>query len=274
MYRKKYSLYGLAMLTALMMTGCAATREKFESIKTRFREPVGPAVLVAQYTENPVTVDGILDDPVWIKSAVYNLTLSSADRLALKKKDRSPGADRLKEDGEARLAWDENYLYVGIKFYDSDIVQESDENQQHFYASGDLVEIFIKPENSSWYWEIYGTPNEKKTVFWFPGRGRLGLKSGFEPGMNLDDVLVGAQVKGTLNNWEDVDEYWTAEMAIPVKGLIAHGDAFGPGTGWRILVARYNFSRYLTWKELSMVPQLSVTNYHLIEEFGILDFAK
>jgi len=274
MYGKKYLLYGMALFMALMITGCAVTKEKIGSLASRFKEPVGPAILVAQYTEKPITVDGILDDPVWLKSTVNHLTLSSADKLSLKKKDKSPGADQLKEAGEVQLAWDENYLYVGVKFYDSDIVQESAENQQHHYSSGDLAEIFIKPENSTWYWEIYGTPNGKKTVFWFPGRGRLGLKSGFEPGMNLDDVLIGARVQGSFNNWEDVDEYWTAEMAIPAKGLTAHGDAFGPGTEWRILVARYNFSRYLTWRELSMVPQLSVTNYHLLEEFGILEFAK
>lgn len=266
-----YMVYGLTAMVLFFVAGCAVTPNAWKKEK----QPFVPQTIVAQYAEKPVVIDGNLDDAVWQKAQVYQLDLAKDLYLPFEqRKDQRPGIDGLKEPGEVRLAWDENYLYLGIKFYDSDIMQESDEDQQHHYSSGDLVEIFLKPEKSTWYWEIYGTPNAKKTVFWFPGRGRLGPKSCWEPGMNLDEVLIGTQVKGTLNDWRDRDEYWTAEMAIPVKGLTAHGDAFGPGSDWRILVARYNFSRYLTQKELTMVPQLSVANYHLLEEYGILRFEK
>ncbi|MBN1445771.1 MAG: carbohydrate-binding family 9-like protein [Candidatus Omnitrophica bacterium] len=257
-----------------MLSGCAGTDGYWEKT-SQSKEPAGPSVISASYTEKPIVVDGKLDDAVWSTAAVYNLSLSKNDMLPIEKRnDKRPGIDVFREQGEARLAWDEKYLYVGIRFYDSDIVQENNEDQQHHYQKGDTLEIFLKPEQSTWYWEIYTTPNAKKTVFWYPGRGSAGLPSGFEPGMNLKDVLAGAQVKGTLNKWQDKDEYWTVEMAIPVKGLTARGDSFGPGSEWRILIARYNFSRYLPWRELSMAPQLSITNYHLLEEFGILEFQK
>lgn len=262
-------LYGISMMTAVFFAGCAVT----PGIKTKGKTSVNPAVLVAQHTEKPVVIDGKLDDAVWHKAPVYNLDLAKDLYLPFEqRKDQRPGINGLKEPGEVRLAWDERYFYVGIKFIDSDIVQESNEDQQHHYLEGDLVEIFLKPEKNTWYWEIYGTPNAKKTVFWFPGRGRLGVKSSWNPGMNLDEVLVAAQLKGTLNDWRDRDEYWTLEMAIPVSGLTAHGDTFGPNSEWRILIARYNYSRYLSQKELTMIPQLSVGNYHLLEEYGILRF--
>ncbi len=273
--KKFFMLYGTVAAVLLMMTGCASTKEKFWQITSKFKEPAGPAVLSASYTEMPVVIDGYLNDPVWRKTPVYHLSLSNTDMLPIERRnDKRPGIDVFREAGETKLAWDENYLYVGIKFYDSDIVQENNEDQQHHYQRGDTLEVFLKPEKSTWYWEIYTTPNARKTVFWYTGRGSAGLPSGFEPGMNLDEVLVGARVNGTLNNWQDKDEYWTAEIAIPIKGLTAHGDSFGPGSEWKILIARYNFSRYLPWKELSMAPQLSMTNYHLLEEFAILEFQK
>jgi len=254
----------------LLITGCGGISETTE---TPVREDAVPVTLVAKKTQKPLVIDGELNESVWENAIVYQLDLSTDYDLHPNQRPvKRPGTGTLKETGTVQLAWDDNYLYVGVKFHDSDIVQESDENQQHHYTSGDLLEIFLKPENSSWYWEIYGTPNEKKTAFWFPGRGRLGLKSGFDPGMPLEDIRIATRLEGTLNNWRDRDGFWTAEMAIPVQSLTAHGDAFGPGSKWRILVARYNFSRYLPWKELSMVPRLSTTNFHLLEEFGVLEF--
>ncbi|MDD3725739.1 MAG: carbohydrate-binding family 9-like protein [Candidatus Ratteibacteria bacterium] len=252
----------MVLCVLLFFSGCALTPKK-TGIGTKV--PVELVPVIAKYSERPVVVDGKCDDAVWKDAQKYKLSLS---------KDKVKEGNTLQEEGEVQMAWDENYLYVAIKFYDSDIVQEGTEDQQHLYTTGDLVEIFLKPEKSSWYWEIYGTPNEKKTSFWFPGRGRSGLPSCFEPGMKLEDILIAAQLKGTLNNWKDKDDYWILEMAIPVKELTKYGDAFGTGSEWRVLIARYNYSRYLSQKELSMFPQLSVTNYHLIEEYGKLIFEK
>ncbi len=71
-------------------------------------------------------------------------------------------------------------------------------------------------------------------------------------------------MQGTLGNWKDTDTCWTAEMAIPIKDLARHGNAFGPQADWRILVSRYNYSRYLDGPgpELTMTPRLPRTNYH------------
>lgn len=252
---KYVDIFGLFFV--ILFSGCALTPK----INKGEKEMVATPCIITKYSEVPVVIDGKFDDPVWKIAPVYKLTLS--------KDDESKG-NVLQEKGEAQVAWDENYLYVGVKLYDSDIVQESDKDQDHHYQKGDVVEIFLQPEQSTWYWEIYGTPNCKKTVFWFPGRGRTGLSSCYEPTIELNEILIATEIKGTLNNWKDRDEYWTLEMAIPVKELTKYGDAFGSNSEWRVLIARYNYSRYLPWKELSMYPQLSITNYHLIEEYGKL----
>ena len=81
---------------------------------------------------------------------------------------------------------------------------------------------------------------------------------------------------GTLNNWQDRDRCWTAEMAMSIKDLTARGERFGPDGDWRILVARYNYSYHLAKKgpELSSSPRLSTANYHLLDEYAVLKLAK
>jgi hypothetical protein len=71
-----------------------------------------------------------------------------------------------------------------------------------------------------------------------------------------------------------VDKGWRAEMAMPLKDLRAYGAEFTPGANWKILVGRYNYSRYLDAIELSMTPQLSKTNYHLYEEYADLEIVR
>lgn len=237
----------------VLATGCASLWK---------REKVQP-VITARYTAQPVIVDGKLDDPAWKNAQAFPFSFSVADRLE--------GGKDLVEAGEARVCWDDQNFYLAVTFTDSDIVAEGTEDQLHHYLMGDVAELFLKPVDKSWYWEMYVTPAGHKTTLWFAGRGRLGLKSSES---NPGGLRVAAQCQGTLNKWEDKDTSWTGEMAVPIKDLTARGETFGPGSRWTILVARYNYSRYLSWKELSMTPQISKTNYHQLEDYAILSLVK
>ena len=250
-----YRIAALCMVTAL--SGCTLPKRKKPS-----PEPAPPPVVTARHTATPVKVDGALDDAAWTAATVYQMSLS---------KDKIEREKALKEGGEVRLSWDDKNFYVAVKFTDSDIVAEGEEDQLHHYKFGDLVEVFLKPVRSTWYWELYATPGNKKTSFWFPGRGRVGLDSGWNYKCGL---RVASKSEGSLNNWEDRDSHWVAEMAMPLKDLTARGDVFAPGAKWQILVARYNYSRYLSWKEYSMVPSLPRTNYHLHEGYAVLELVK
>ena len=98
------------------------------------------AIMTAKYTAEPVVVDGILNEPVWQKAAVYRMHLSA---------DRSKN-NELEEVGQVRLAWNEEYFYVGVKFDDSDIVAEGKTDQLHYYQFGDVCELFLKPADKPW----------------------------------------------------------------------------------------------------------------------------
>lgn len=223
-------------------------------------KPPEQPVMRAQYSATPVNIDGVLDDKVWRQAASYPLNLS---------KDNTANGRKLIEPGFIKLAWDKENLYLAVDFSDSDIVAEGEEDQIHHYKFGDLAELFLKPADRTWYWELYVTPRGKKTTFWFPGRGRLGLESNNKAASGLQ---VAASCSGTLNEWKDNDKGWTAEMAMPVKDLTALGQKFGPGSDWTILIGRYNYGVSLPEKELSTHPQLSKTSYHLYEEYAKLIF--
>jgi hypothetical protein len=222
--------------------------------------------MVAKYAEN-VKMDGKLSDPAWIKAPEYHFEL--ADNAYSKEPEslRKSLGDTLRENGTAKMLWNHRYLYVGAKMEDSDVVAEGKADQTHLYQTGDLVEVFLKPANETFYWEIYGAPNNMKTCFFFPGRGRIFVPSCAE---YKSDIIVSASVDGTLNDWRDRDRGWSVEIAIPVETLTRLGTKFDNASEWTILLARYNYSRYLPMKECSSAPRLSAPNNHIYEDYARL----
>ena len=211
----------------------------------------------AVYAKTPVTIDGQLDDAVWALAPAYELRLSE---------DRTLSGDLLKESGVVRFAWNENCLYAAFEFTDSDVVAEGTKDGEPHFSLGDVAEFFLWPDMRTWYWELYATPHGKQSSFFFPSPGRM-LPSSFKNHLHLQ---VASQIHGTLNDWSDRDKGWTAEMAIPVKEITARGEAWGPDACWHVLVGRYNYSAYLSRPELSAMPKLSTTNFHLRGEYARL----
>ncbi|NQU12059.1 carbohydrate-binding family 9-like protein [bacterium] len=236
----------VAVAALALLAGCATPSAPVAAVT-----PTCVAVRAAA----PVKVDGKLDDLVWTKAPVYSLVV--------------PAKAEPQEAGTAQFAWDDQNIYVAVRFTDSDVVQENDQDQQHHYLSGDLAELFLKPADETFYWELYANPNQRRTTFFLPGRGRQGLPSMEKYTCNLK---IGAVVEGTLNNWRDRDQGWTAELAMPWADLAAQGAAVGPQSAWRVLVARYNYSRWLSRLELSSTPRLPARDYHLWESFAPLEF--
>ncbi len=247
------------LLLTVCFIGCTtiSAAEK----KHKINDDASKVMSVAR-TKSPLKIDGNLDEPVWKDAKVYKL-----DRAA----NRARSGKKVAQSGEVRLAWDLNYFYVGIIFNDLDIIGEGKEDQLKHYKFGDICELVLTPENETWYWEIYATPAGKKSCFFVPGRARVGLPSMLE---YKSELKVASKVNGTLNDWRDKDVSWSAEMAMPIKELTSHGEKFDNEGGFKILVARYNFGRYLDNEsaELSMTPQLSVENFHLLHEFATLKF--
>ena len=184
------------------------------------------------------------------------------------------------EAGYVKYLYDDNYLYVRAEFIDSDIVVNATTDGGHFYKDGDVLEVFIKPGKSNYYWEIYGTPNKLNTRFVYGSRSNLGLPSGFKH--DEVGIKVASRINGTFNKRDDRDTSYVVLVAIPLTelnrphlktGHPAGTVPFAPGEDWRVQSARYNYSRYLNNYELSSYPQ-TYGGYHSLEYFAQIELLK
>ena len=211
------------------------------------------------YYAPKIPFSACLSDAVWKKSAVYPFMRSVGELSDFYK---SPW-----EGGKLRLLYDDEYLYIGAQLQDSEVLSDGKKNQDFLYAKGDVVEVFLKPADQNYYWEIYGTPHKLTSCFYFPARGMLGLPSGYQdPGAA---VKVDARVFGTFNQSCDKDIGWNVLIAIPLADLRKNGMKFVPEEKWTIFVARYNYSRYLPACEFSGVPQ-KFADFHVLGDYARL----
>lgn len=227
--------------------------------------------VVAKFAES-VKLDGKMGDPAWAKAPAYQFSLPETiyDRTPEHLKRRL-GKD-IVEKGSVKFLWNGDYLYVGAKLDELDVVNEGKEDQTHLFLLGDLIEVFLKPEHETYYWEIYGAANGRKTCYFFPSRARTMFPPCAE--YSCPDLQVSATVDGTLNDWTDKDKGWCVEIAIPVKNLTSLGAKFDNSAEWTVLIGRYNYSRYLLVKENSSIPHISATDFHLHEDYARLVLEK
>lgn len=238
----------LLILFLASLAGCGVTPHPGATAR--------PVELIAPYSYKPIVVDGNLDDPVWQTATVYHMAALPPFKLT--------------ETATIRMAWDDRFVYLAAQIIDSDVMAEGTQDGMLHYDYGDVLELFLKPEDRYGYWECYVTPRGNQSAFYFPGCGRRPLKVFIPAGR----IQVAAQVQGTLNDYSDRDRGWTAEMAIPIELFARENVRIGPGTSWRVLVGRYNFSRYLAQEQLSSFPAVSATSFHLLDEYAILKFIK
>ncbi len=243
-----------AGVAGLVLTGCCCYQNPA-------RDPQFCAPITCQKISQPIQLDGKLDDPAWAEAAEYNLIV--CDRLS----DKPPLEQQLImgdvfEKATVKIAHDDDYIYVGACLEDHDVVQTTEEEQQHSYKTGDVLEVFLWPDQFPFYWEIYSTPNSKRTVFFFPAGGypKGGVLSSTELPPGLE---AASQIQGSLNDSSDRDEGWSTEMRISKAELAKQGVKFEPGQSWRCLIARYNYSKKFYLEQNSTYPQLPQFNYHI-----------
>ena len=209
---------------------------------------------------NDFELDGQLRSPEWKKADVWPL-----NRIGDRPEELGP---ELNEKGNVRMLHSEDYLYVGVDMEDSDVVQQGTRHQTHLYSTGDTIELFFKPADDTYYWELYGTPNELKTAFFYPSRSYVFLP---DSDALLPEFEVKAHIDGEFNNWQIRDRGWSIEFKLPLKTFEKYGARFRPGHSWQFLAARQNYSRWLPFKENSTVPAIQISDFHLIRQYGKLE---
>ena len=236
-------------------------------------EPARP-VVIATYTPVPITLDGKLDDIAWNRTPSYELVHSGGQFDFKPEKSLREFRKGVVEPGYVKVLWDERYLYIGFDLVDRDLEDHATSHQALLYQLADTAEVFLKPMNQTWYWEFYVTPNKYTASFFFPGRGLKGLATIFSKTPAVKGIRRSAFCKGTLNNCWDQDKRWTVELAIPRAEIGMQGEKLDPEVPWLIFFARYNFGRYLPWKETTAFPYQAKFDYHIHEDYARLKMVK
>lgn len=201
------------------------------------KKEAGSKLYVCRKAAQPIVIDGKLDDPAWKTADPIKRFFHYPDRDA---------PVPLKEDKiQAFFLYDQDYLYVGAKIRDRDIVANpagKTQKKETIHLDGDVFEVFVMPEGSkTTYYEIHVNP---LNVVW---DARMVAKDY----MTFNDVSEwnsgvksAVTVDGTINQMDE-DQGWTVEEAIPLSCFTGRdGKVIPPRPGgiWRVNVAMYDYS--------------------------------
>ena len=181
----------------------------------------------------------------------------------------------------AKLLWNDDYLYVAYDLEDPHVwgtVYPRDTWMFCYGISASFVKLYLDPDgdgrnfsemhlnpaNSFWDMFFIHTSDDHP---WLPlclnyeySKGRFNQDNNPYARLdwNCEGIKTAVYVRGTLNNSNDLDQGWSAEMAIPWKSLTKltgkgqscpphRGDAWAIHLGRRYLSMEGSNTRYMTW---------------------------
>ncbi|MBC2607515.1 carbohydrate-binding family 9-like protein [Pelagicoccus albus] len=186
---------------------------------------IEPATYQCLKATEPVVIDGKLDDAAW-RNAEWTSDFVDIEG------DAKP---RPRFQTKAKMAWDDNYLYVSAILYEPDVWGTLTEHDSVIFQDNDF-EVFIDPDSDNHgYFEF---EINALNTFWDLTLPKPYMDMGSaDNSWEIRGIKTAVSVQGTLNDPSDEDRSWIVEMAFPWE---AYGDTGVPEEGdfWRI-----NFSR-------------------------------
>ena len=162
------------------------------------------AVSVSRLND-PVTFDGIPDEPLWDKLSRFELTMH-----------RPTFGLQPSENSDVRIGYDEEFLWIGAKLYMRDASKifspsrKRDEELEEYDGLGILLDTYDDNENAL---AFYTNPSGLRTDYTISGDAQMSGGPGFGSAMNLSWNTFW-DVKTTVD-----DKGWYLEMRIPFSSL-------------------------------------------------------
>ena len=193
------------------------------------QEPKIPRTYTALKTESVLKIDGKDSENSW-KEARW-----STDFIDIE------GKKKAKYQTNVKMLWNETYLYFFAKMEEPHIWGTLKQRDTVIFYNNDF-EIFIDPDGDTHnYYEF--EMNALNTVW-----DLFIVKPYREPAPIIDSwdiqgLKTAVDIKGSLNNPSDEDEYWAVEIAIPWKVLLEADPAnkIPANDFWRINFSRVNW---------------------------------
>lgn len=204
---------------------CQETKE-FPKSKIFFN----PEKYVCYQTNSKIIIDGKDDEEDWQKAEWTKSFVDIEGELKPKPYHNT----------KVKMLWDENYFYFFAKLEEPHIWAKLIKRDTVIFYDNDF-EVFIDPDGDThkyYEFEINAFNTQWDLLITKPYRddARVALN-----GWDIDGLKTAIDIKGTINNPKDTDEYWTVEIAYPFKALSELDEMNYPpkdGDQWRV-----NFSR-------------------------------
>ncbi|HTN89340.1 MAG TPA: carbohydrate-binding family 9-like protein, partial [Sorangium sp.] len=212
-----------------------------------------------------IAIDGRLDEPAWQAAGRTGPFVN----VGTGREDRS-----LPTQGEARLLWDEAFLYVGFDVSDGTITGGFPQGARdpHLWER-DTVEVMIDPDgdgDNKDYYEIQISPQNLVFDSQFddynaPRGGASGPFGHQEWSAGLASAV---ELRGTIDDDSDEDRGYVVEAKIPWSSFAkARSAPPSPGDAWRMNFYAMQNNGGAAWS-----PILGQGNFHRARRFGRVRF--
>lgn len=214
-------------ITLIVIASFVARSEPLVVKETKSQ--IEPRTYVCYRSEEPVKMDGKLDDESWANTVWTEEFVDIEGELKPKPYFRT----------RAKMLWDDEFLYIAAELEETDIWATLTERDSVIYHDNDF-EVFIDPDGDTYnYYELevnaFATAWDLMLIKPYRDGG---------PAINAWDIhglKVAVDIDGTINKPGDKDTKWTIEIAMPWKVLKEAAPGNRPPKNdeqWRI-----NFSR-------------------------------
>lgn len=238
---------------------------EFKAVEAPVAPPAGivPAstgqVFECRRAPSGIQVDGNIDTPAWAGAATIGNFLQM--------NTTAPARSRT----EAKLLWDDQYLYFSAQMDDTDVYATIKEHNGMLW-NNDVFELFFKPDsNKLGYYEFEVSPLNTTLEMYLPSRGSGGY--GRWVGKHKFNLESKVQLRPgtTLNNPSDRDGGWIVQGRIPWTDFAPTGGKPAVGAEWKFTLARFDFSVNLEMPEPSTISPVK-DGFHDYEKYLTLRF--
>ncbi len=238
-----------------------------------------PKHYIVNKINDQINIDGRDDELAW-NNAIYTDDFIDIEGIKIPSQKTN-----------VKMLWDEKFLYVFAKLYENHIWGDITKRDEVIYYNNDF-EVFINPNDDVFSYgeiEINALGTEWDLFLNRPYR----LKGKADSSWDINGLKSAVDMSGTLNDSNDLDDYWTVEIAIPLKEIeklnnSGKDEKVISGDVWRINFSRVNWDfeinngvysrkkengKYLPEYNWVWSPQ-GIINMHVPENWGYLVFSE
>ena len=167
-----------------------------------------------------------------------------------------------------RAGWRGNSLLIFAELEDADIFTRASAHNQRMWELGDVLEIFLSPENSARYVEFHVTPNNLRLQLRLPDTTTL---RGAQAENRFDHLLLPEGVFHSRAWRQPENNKWFVFAEIP-SVAVCGVDRPLAGTKWRFSFSRYDYIHGRAEPMISSTSPHARPDFHRREEWGTLIF--